>query len=237
MSRRLSLLLVIIGIVIAVALVALSLSINPTTLIETIGIAGVIAIIFAENGLFFGFFLPGDSLLFTAGFLASQGYANIWVLGATCLLAAILGVSVGYAFGARWGRRIFHRPNSRFFKQEYLAKAEDFYHRHGSKTIVLARFVPIVRTFAPIVAGVGNMRYRTFLLYNIIGGLVWVGGLVGAGFWLGEKVKNVDKYLLPIIAIIIFLSIFPGVVQLLRTPARRQTVRDHLRHLLRRPKS
>lgn len=193
-------------------------------LIESVGLLGVTAIIFAENGLFIGFFLPGDSLLFTAGFLASQGWFNLWILLGLIFIAAVAGVSVGYTVGHRFGRRLFSRPNSRFFKQENLMKAEEFYERHGGKTIMLARFIPVVRTFAPIVAGIGRMSYGKFLLYNIVGGGAWVFGLVGAGYWLGSRVENVDRYILPIVGLIIVLSVAPGVYHMLRNPARRQTL-------------
>ncbi len=196
---------------------------NLESLVESIGLIGVTAIIFAENGLLIGFFLPGDSLLFTAGIFAARGHFNPWLLIAVLFIAATAGVSTGYAFGRRWGRKLFDRPNSRFFKQEYLHRAETFYEKYGAKTIVLARFIPIIRTFAPIVAGIGNMRYSTFLAYNLVGGAVWVGVLVSAGYWLGGKISNIDRYLLPIVAIIIILSIMPGIFEMLKTPERRRS--------------
>lgn len=206
------------------------------TLIESVGYLGVTAIIFAENGLLIGFFLPGDSLLFTAGFLASQGFIpiDIWLLAALFWLASVLGVSVGYAFGQRFGRRLFERPDSRFFKKENLVRAEEFYRRHGAKTIVLARFIPIVRTFAPIVAGVGRMSYPVFLTYNIVGGGLWAVGLTLFGYWLGGRIPSIDTYLLPIIFVIILLSVAPGIVHMLRAPERRRQLRDYLRSLFRR---
>ena len=193
-------------------------------LIQSVGYLGVTAIVFAENGLLIGFFLPGDSLLFTAGFLASQGFFNIWWLLGLMTVAGILGTSVGYAFGHRFGRRLFIRPNSRFFKHENLMKAEEFYQRHGPKTIVLARFIPIVRTFAPIVAGLSQMSYGKFLAYNVIGSVLWVGSVTGLGYWLGGRVHNIDHWLLPIIAVIIILSVAPGLYHMLRDPARRKTI-------------
>ncbi len=217
----------------------ISALLHPTASIQSAGAVGgyilLTAIIFAECGLLIGFFLPGDSLLFAAGILAAQGLLNLWFVMALLLAAAIVGVSAGYAFGFRWGRKLFQRPDSRFFKKENLLKAEEFYHRHGGKTIILARFIPIVRTFAPIVAGVGRMSYPKFLAYNIVGGVIWVVGLVGGGFWLGEKIKNVDRYLLPIIAVIIFLSVLPGLIHMLRTPARRQWAWSILLRWLRKP--
>lgn len=199
---------------------------NPTSTIQSAGeIGGYIlltAIIFAECGLLIGFFLPGDSVLFTAGVLAAQGLFNVWILMGILLAAAIIGVSVGYAVGARWGRKLFEREDSRFFKKENLYRAEAFYEKHGGKALIITRFIPVIRTFVPVVAGISRMPYPKLVFYNIIGGIIWVIGLVGAGFWLGEKVGNIDKYLLPIIAIIIFLSILPGLMAMLKTPERRR---------------
>jgi membrane-associated protein len=185
-------------------------------LIKTAGYLGLFGIIFAESGLFFGFFLPGDSLLFTAGFLASQGFLNVYILAPLLFVAAVAGDSVGYAFGYRVGPKIFKKEDSIFFKKEYLVKAQEFFAKHGGKTIILARFVPIVRTFAPILAGVGKMHYRTFLAYNLIGGLLWAVGLTFLGYFLGRTIPNVDKYLLPIILGIIFVSFLPTIFHLLR---------------------
>lgn len=191
--------------------------------IESAGLLGITAIVFAENGLLIGFFLPGDSVLFTAGILAARGFFNPWVLAITLFVAATVGVSVGYGFGVRWGRKLFDRPNSRFFKRENLQRAENFYEKYGGKTIVIARFIPIIRTFAPIVAGIGRMSYGKFLAYNLVGGAIWVGSLVGGGYVLGERISNIDKYLLPIIAIIIILSVMPGILEMLKTPERRRS--------------
>ena len=182
---------------------------NLVSLIKAAGYLGVAGIVFAESGLFFGFFLPGDSLLFTAGFLASQNFLNIYLLAPLVFISAVAGDSVGYAFGRRVGPRIFRREDSLLFHKEHLVRAEKFYEKHGRKTIILARFVPIVRTFAPIVAGVGKMRYSSFLFYNIIGGFLWGVGLTGAGYFLGSTVSDIDKYLLPIVLGIIFLSLLP----------------------------
>lgn len=180
------------------------------TIIRTGGYLGLFFIVFAESGLFIGFFLPGDSLLFTAGFLASQGYLNIWILCAISFLGAIVGDSVGYTFGKRVGRKLFTRDNSLLFHKNHLQTAEEFYEKHGPKTIVIARFMPIVRTFAPIVAGIGTMRYGTFLAFNIIGGALWGVGLPLVGYFLGSTIPNVDRYLLPIILGIIIVSMLPG---------------------------
>ncbi len=190
-------------------------------LIESIGYLGVFAIIFAESGLFFGFFFPGDSLLFTAGFLASQGYLNFPILVVGCFLAAVFGDNIGYAFGKRVGVRLFSREDSFWFHKRHLNSAERFYEKYGAKTIVLARFVPIVRTFAPIVAGIGSMKYEKFLLYNAIGGFAWAVGITTAGFFLGKVIPGVDKYLLPILAVIIFVSFLPTLFHLLKERASR----------------
>lgn len=194
--------------------------IDPQELLHDFGAIGLFLIIFAESGLLFGFFLPGDSLLFTAGLFASTGDLNtpIWVLLLGCFAAAVIGDQVGYAFGRKVGPSIFQRPDSKIFKQKYIQQADQFFESHGAKTIVLARFVPVVRTFAPILAGVGSMRYRTFLVYNLIGGFVWAVGVTTLGYFLGDQIgeENIDKYLLPIIAVIIFVSILPAVIEVLR---------------------
>ena len=179
------------------------------TILPTIGYIGIFAVIFAESGLFIGFFLPGDSLLFTAGFLASQGIFDIKLLSMLCFIAAVTGDSVGYAFGRHIGPRLFTREDSWLFHRKHLARAQHFYEKYGKKTIVIARFMPIVRTFAPIVAGIGNMHYRTFVTYNIIGGFLWGVGVTVTGFFLGKVIPDVDKYLLPIVGLIVIASILP----------------------------
>ncbi len=189
---------------------------DPIFLIKTLGMIGIFAIVFAESGLFFGFFLPGDSLLFTAGILASQGYLNIAILVAGCALCAVIGDSVGYAFGRKVGPALFSREDSRFFHKDHIERAKHFYEKHGKKTLILARFVPVVRTFAPILAGVGQMRYTTFLSFNIIGGVLWTFGLTLLGYWLGNTIPDVDRYLLPIILGIIVLSVIPVIIEFAR---------------------
>lgn len=191
-------------------------------LIKTVGYFGVFGIIFAESGLLIGFFFPGDSLLFTAGFLASQGFLNIWFLAIGCFLSAVLGDSVGYAFGKRVGRRLFRREDSLLFHKDHLLKAENFYKEHGGKAIVLARFMPIVRTFAPIVAGIGTMHYSRFIVFNVFGGLLWAGGISLAGYFLGSLIPDVDTYLLPIVLVIIVISILPSAIHILKDPVYRK---------------
>lgn len=185
------------------------LNIDLSILIQTIGYFGIFFIIFAESGLFFGFFLPGDTLLFTAGLLASQGYFNIAILAIFVTLAAILGDQIGYFFGRHFGPKIFNREDSFFFKKRYITDAENFYKKHGKKAIVLARFIPVVRTFIPILAGVGNMHYKTFISYNILGGLFWGTGITLAGYFLGQKIPGLDKYLIPILLLIVVVPMLP----------------------------
>lgn len=189
---------------------------DPQFLITTAGLLGIFAVVFAESGLFFGFFLPGDSLLFTAGLFASQGYFGITVLVVGAIVAAIAGDSVGYAFGRRVGPAIFSREDSFFFHKKHVERASAFYAKYGVKTIVLARFVPIVRTFAPIVAGIGQMRYRTFIAYNVVGGVLWAGSMTLLGFFVGSLVPNAEKYLHYIIAGIIILSFVPVMLEWLK---------------------
>jgi membrane-associated protein len=207
-----------------------------TTLATTTGswvVVLVIAlIVFAESGLLIGFFLPGDTLLFTAGFLVNIGKLNVDInlLIAILFLAAVLGDSVGYLFGTRIGRKLFTRPNSRLLRQENLQKAEAFYKKYGAITIIIARFVPVIRTFAPIVAGVGNMSYRTFLTYNVIGALLWAGGITYAGFYIGQMLHNIgidiDTILLPVMVVIILISILSPAAHALGTKKQRRAIWD-----------
>jgi membrane-associated protein len=190
---------------------------DPKSIFDSLspyGEIGLILIIFAETGLLIGFFLPGDSLLFTAGLLANEGKLNLAAVLLGCFAAAVLGDQVGFTIGRKAGPRIFRRPDSRLFKQEYVDRTEQFFDRHGSKTIVIARFVPVVRTFAPVLAGVGKMTRRTFLSYNLLGAFLWVFGVTMAGYWLADVIGNsIDKYLLPIIGLIIVLSLVPPFIE------------------------
>jgi len=181
--------------------------------IQGIGLIGVFLVVFAESGLLVGFFLPGDSLLFTAGLLASStfGLFNVWTLVIGAWICAVLGDNVGYEFGKRVGRNLFKREKSLLFNPENVMKAQEFYEKHGGKAIVIARFMPIVRTFAPVVAGIGNMNHARFTLFNLIGGTLWTWGMTFAGYFLGSIIpaEEVDKYLLPIIGGIVLLSVLP----------------------------
>lgn len=181
---------------------------DPKNLLETFGTIGLFAIIFAESGLLIGFFLPGDSLLFTAGVFCAKGDLSLAIVLPGVFLAAVVGDQVGYAFGHRVGPALFRRPDSRFFKHTYIEKAHGYFERYGPKTIVLARFIPIVRTFAPIVAGAGAMPYRTFALFNLVGGVLWGVGVTMLGFLLGEAI-DIDRYLYPVIGVIVVLSVVP----------------------------
>jgi membrane-associated protein len=174
------------------------------------------AIVFTETGLLVGFFLPDDSLLITAGLVAAAGHLNIWRLNALLILAAVLGDSVGYAIGRRLGPRLFTRPQSLLFHPRHVDRTRAFYARHGAKTIVIARFVPIVRTFAPVVAGVGQMEYRRFLLYNVAGGVGWVTSMTWAGYLLGQAIPNIGDHIHIVVGIVILLSLVPIFIEFIR---------------------
>ena len=193
---------------------------DPQQLILTLGLIGLFLIIFAESGLFFGFFLPGDSLLLTAGVLsaAHPDRLPILLVVAVCFVGAVSGDAVGYSFGYRVGRRLYNRPDSRWFRKSHLVAAEQFYERHGGKTIVIARFLPFVRTFAPIVAGTARMRYRRFAIYNFAGAALWAIGLPLAGYALGKVLapEVLDRYLLLILAVVVGLSVLPSAIHVAR---------------------
>ncbi|MCX5212116.1 VTT domain-containing protein [Kitasatospora sp. NBC_00240] len=191
---------------------------DPTTLISAFGLIGILAIVFAESGLLIGFFLPGDSLLFTTGMLVAGGtylHQPLWLVCLLVVAAAVAGDQVGYLFGRKVGPGLFRRPDSRLFKQENVEKAAAFFERHGPKAIVLARFVPIVRTFTPVVAGVSRMNYRTFVLFNVIGGVLWGAGVTVLGHFLG-RIAFVRDNIEPILIAIVLLSVVPVAIELLR---------------------
>jgi membrane-associated protein len=182
-----------------------------TALAVWAGYIGMPLIIFAETGLLLGVFLPGDSLLVTAGFLASQGYFNVWLLGAILNVAATAGNQTGYWIGRSAGPKVFAREDSRFFKKKYVDRAHDFYQRHGGRTIIIARFVPIVRTFAPVIAGVGKMNYRKFLFYDIVGGILWIWSTLLIGYYIPRWFPGAKEHIEKVILGVIFLSLLPGV--------------------------
>ena len=187
-------------------------------LVQWAGYVGLTLIIFAETGLLVGFFLPGDSLLVTAGLLAADPSfgLNVWLLGGILTVAAIVGDTVGYNVGKATGPRIFTREDSLFFHKDHLLKAQAFYEKHGGKTIIIARFMPIVRTFAPVVAGVGRMEYRSFLVYNVVGGVLWIWSMLLTGWVLARTVPGVAKHVEKIILLVVFLSILPGIIAWIR---------------------
>lgn len=189
---------------------------DPIAIIKTGSYLGIATIIFAESGLLFGIFFPGDSLLFAAGLLAGTHYLGLAPLLVFVCLAAILGDNVGYWFGKNVGSNLFARKDSRFFKQEYLKRTERFYGKYGGRAVVLARFVPIIRTLTPILAGVGSMKYGTFLAYNAVGGVLWGIGMVSLGYLFGAIVPNSQHYVLPVSLLIILASFFPIVLNVLR---------------------
>lgn len=189
---------------------------DPIAIIKTGSYLGIAIIVFAESGLLFGIFFPGDSLLFAAGLLSGGGFLAPVPLVAFVVIAAILGDSVGYWFGANVGANFFKRKDSRFFKQEYLRRTERFYETYGGRAVVLARFVPIVRTIAPILAGIGSMNYRTFLIYNALGACLWGIGMISLGYFLGSIIPNSERYILPLSLVIVVISFLPIIANLIR---------------------
>ena len=181
----------------------------------------LVGIVFTETGLLIGFFLPGDSLLITAGVVAAAGGLNIWWLNVLLIVAAVAGDSVGYAIGVRLGPRLFTRPKSLLFNPRHIERTRVFYARYGAKTIVIARFVPIIRTFAPVVAGVGQMQYRRFLIYNVLGGVGWVTSMTWAGYLLGRAIPNIGDYVHVVVIVVIILSVIPIIVGITRERRRR----------------
>ena len=180
--------------------------------LQHIGHFGIFAIIFAESGILAGFFLPGDSLLFTAGLLASAQYLNIYYLLIGGSIAAITGDSFGYYLGKKFAPKVFVKEDSRLFHKDHIDKAREFFHKYGPITIFLARFMPFIRTFAPVLAGVGEMRYRTFIFYNVFGGIFWVTSMTLLGYFLGGLIPDIDRYVLPIVGVIILISLIPAVI-------------------------
>lgn len=198
--------------------------------IKFASVFGILAVVFAETGLMIGFFLPGDSLLFTAGFLTSSHVLNIniHILVGLIFMAAVLGNSTGYTLGRRIGPRIFKKPDARFFKQEYVQRAHAFYEKNGGKTIILAQFIPIIRTFTPVMAGVARLEFKKFVIFNIIGAVFWTAGVTYAGYFLSQWFVamglNIDTILLPIVIVIILLSISPALIHVLKDKKQRQAL-------------
>jgi membrane-associated protein len=184
------------------------------------GLLMLVVIVFAETGLMIGFFLPGDSLLVTAGVFCAAGHLQLWTLLTAVTAAAIAGDQVGYWIGYRAGPLLFRREDSLFFKRRHLMRTHAFYERHGGKTIILARFMPIIRTFAPVVAGVGEMQYRRFVSFNVVGGFLWVWSMALLGFSLGHTIPDIDRHIHLVILVVVFLSILPGIIELIRSRGR-----------------
>lgn len=205
---------------------------SPEKIIQAGGIALIGGVVFAESGLAIGFFLPGDTLLFAAGFFSAQGQlpALGWIIS-VIVVAAVVGDNVGYTIGRRFGPRLFKKQDGIFFKQSHVVKAEEFYEKHGGKTIILARFVPVVRTFAPMVAGVSKMTRKRFFAFNVIGALLWGGGVTTAGYFLGSKIPNIDTYILPIVAFAMICTFTPTVVHILREPRARAIIVQKIRNV------
>jgi len=185
---------------------------NLPELVQWAGLFGLAAIVFSETGLLIGVFLPGDSLLVTAGLLAARGYLNVYALAPVLTVAAICGNSVGYFIGRATGPRIFNRENSLFFNKKHAIRAHEFYEKYGRKTIVLAQFMPIIRTFAPVVAGVGGMKFRTFITFNIMGAILWIWSMVAIGYFLGSYIPGIDRHIEIVVAIVVFISLLPGLI-------------------------
>jgi len=190
---------------------------NVPELVRWGGLIGLIAIVFAETGLLIGFFLPGDSLLITAGLFAARGDLNIFWLNITLMIAAIAGDATGYWIGLKSGRALYNRPNSLLFRREHLLQTRAFYDKHGGKTIILARFMPILRTFAPVVAGAAEMSYRRFAMFNVVGGIAWVASMTLIGYFLGQTVPDIDRHIHIVVAVVIGLSLLPAVIAWLRS--------------------
>jgi membrane-associated protein len=187
------------------------------SLIHRGGILLVCVIVFIETGFFVGFFLPGDSLLVTAGIVAAAGLLNIWILLPLAILCAIVGDQIGYGIGRKAGQALYNRPDSMFFKRRHLERAHEFYDKHGGKTIIIARFMPIVRTFCPPVAGAAHMKYAKYLSYDIVGGILWVGSMTLGGYGVGKLMPNLGDKIHYVILAVVFLSLLPGIIGAIRS--------------------
>jgi membrane-associated protein len=195
---------------------------NVPELIRLVGFYGLIVIVFAETGLLVGFFLPGDSLLITAGLFAARGDFDYAMLLLALIPAAIIGNATGYYIGHRTGMRLYSRPDSLLFRREHLRMTHEYYEKHGGKTIILAQFIPILRTFAPVVAGVGEMGYRQFATYNVVGAILWVGSMLTAGYLLGNAIPNIESRIHYVVAVVIFISLLPPGIALLKARLRKK---------------
>jgi membrane-associated protein len=195
---------------------------NVPELIRLVGFYGLIVIVFAETGLLVGFFLPGDSLLITAGLFAARGDFDYAMLLLALIPAAVIGNATGYYIGHRTGMTLYSRPDSLLFRREHLQMTREYYEKHGGKTIILAQFIPILRTFAPVVAGVGEMGYRQFATYNVVGAILWVGSMLTAGYMLGNAIPNIESRIHYVVAVVIFISLLPPGIALLKARLRKK---------------
>ncbi|HEV2018455.1 MAG TPA: VTT domain-containing protein [Gemmatimonadaceae bacterium] len=197
---------------------------NLPDLVQWAGLFGLTIIVFSETGLLIGVFLPGDSLLVTAGLLAAHGYLNVYQLAPVLTLAAILGNSLGYFIGRASGPRIFNRENSLFFNKKHAMRAHEFEERYGRATIVIAQFIPIIRTFSPVIAGVGGMKFREFLTFNVLGAVVWVWSMLGIGYFLGNYIPGIDRHIEIVVVIVVFISLLPGLIGGLNARRKRRLI-------------
>ncbi len=203
---------------------------DPESIIAAGGLIFIAGIVFAESGLLIGFFFPGDTLLFAAGIFAAQGHFSLLTAMLVIIVAAIAGGQVGYTIGQRAGPKLFRKKDGILFRHEYIQHSEEFYEKHGGKTIILARFVPVVRTFAPVVAGIGNMDYRRFTFYNIAGSAIWAVSITTLGYYLGSKIHNIDAYILPVILAVTILTFGSPIFRILKDPVSRKRLLDKLRN-------
>jgi membrane-associated protein len=197
---------------------------NLPDLVQWAGLFGLSVIVFSETGLLIGVFLPGDSLLVTAGLLAASGYLNVYRVAPVLTLAAILGNSLGYFIGRATGPRIFNRDNSLFFNKKHAIRAHQFYEKYGRMTIVIAQFMPIIRTFSPVIAGVAGMRFRDFITYNVVGAVVWVWSMLGIGYFLGSYIPGIDQHIEIVVVIVVFISLLPGLIGGLKARRKRRFI-------------
>jgi membrane-associated protein len=197
---------------------------TPETILQTLGYSGFAAIIFAESGLFFGFFLPGDSLLFAAGVLAAAGYFNIWLIVVLAVLAAVFGDSTGYYIGGHFGKWLLKKEENWWWKKSHLIAAENFYEKRGAITLVLARFMPFIRSFVPLAAGISKMNYRKFLQFNLIGGIAWGVSLPVLGYFLGQLIPDIEKYIVAIVLGIVVVSLIGPALHLLNSRMKKEGV-------------
>ncbi|MDD5639527.1 MAG: VTT domain-containing protein [Candidatus Pacebacteria bacterium] len=205
---------------------------DPVSIIETAGYVGLFLAVFSETGILLGFFLPGDSLLFTAGFFASAGFLDLKIIIVLTFIAAVIGDALGYYLGKKYGSKIFTKTDSFFLDKKYIERTERYFKKYGGETIILARFIPIIRTIAPVMAGVGNIGYKKFFSYNVFGGLIWTVALPIFGYYFGQMIPDADKIILPVVVGIIFVSFLPALFSVLQDSERRKNIRNKIRLII-----